>query len=730
MHKFHVTGNKDIDKGKKQWELLDLLIKKYETEDISDVTSSEFSAQKWETPNDRDTKSILFGKYCPEETHLPFQVFMKILMVHMVRERAFYSSSISNGINALIRQWVPIFNSLAQPILVAKRGERWVNFSSLQPFDIAYCAEHLISKNAALNKSGLFTLNSIALYQKESDISLFSEGFITPWIAENISVIDWHDQLRKLNNALPEKKPYSAFTDETVAKIVSAAMPFLGEVPPIPKFGIKLTTEEKNEPIISILQTIKNLNEQFICAASTRPVSISNSKSFKNILKKHKLIIDKLHPYNPQYLKESIENHKQNTIQPAWFTTLFNLSQQAAIWILALTTGLRNSDLRYLNRDCLHYSDIFEIWYVKAKLIKTKNTIFIPIGEPTVKAIKMLNWLQISDKCDYLISKVIFSFSGTEQLEKNFLISKLDTLNRKLKNFADYCETSLETISDDDKKGTCHNIRATLAGYIGKHSTLAILILKKLFGHSNNLMPDQYLRHNIFVRQEREQQLERMHSNIAHQIAQSIVKKEIGGIKGKELLKGAAQLEKKITEEMEKEYKLENKSLSEGDVHKKLIEVLQEIILNDTKNEQTQTLLTPMGVVCMRATNQSTDSPCAATINKKERDKAGVSRAMFSAITQLPNPAQCIGIDCQDAAVTKIHSLPLLAQFDWYSNILRHGTDENREINEDAKHFVETYYPIIQANNLMEKAVAFMTKHRAVLKYLYEDQKRKGYFDD
>jgi hypothetical protein len=300
-----------------------------------------------------------------------------------------------------------------------------------------------------------------------------------------------------------------------------------------------------------------------------------------------------------------------------------------------------------------------------------------------------------------------------------------NVVNVALKGFAARHSIRLDTVSDDDDEGTCHCVRATLGSYIGSHSAMAILILKSLFGHSNNLMPDQYIRHNPFVKKFRHKQLEAMHSQTARDIATSIVNKKISGPKADELLQGLEHLEEKLDEKG----KLENDSLTEMDTHQKLIDVLSEIILADIVNEQSQTLLTLLGVICMRATNRTDSSPCAASTDALERDKAGVSRAMFNALPSLPNPAQCIGNGCPDALMTEKHSMPLLEKFDWYTNVLRTCTDPNRDMDEDAQQFMDTYYPIVMANDMLTEANDFINKYGKDLRVLYADRKQEGYFD-
>ncbi|WP_371194808.1 hypothetical protein [Glaciecola sp. SC05] len=715
-----------FEQGKKQWEVLDSIILKYEGQPINFTRNNKFIDQEW-TLDDEDNTGIHWGKHLNPKYYLPMQVYLKALMVYLIEVEQMAYKSVVGGMTSFMSQFVPVLEAYGAPILKATKNSPWLGLVSLEANDITLVLDKIAIDNS---RSGEATPRILNYFEKtqmrvEEGFHFFASGFITPWTLEGIVYSKWLTQQKERHNLVQEKKPFSPFSDETVAGIIEPAMKFLDGITvttPINSNNatqdlIELTPSDLKAPIVSILNAVKEVRKTSTHCQCVKLINYDNE--FNKLMIEHKNYIDELHPISAKNrVNRPVAKLMHNTILKQWFSDFFQLTQTAAIWILAMSTGLRNVDIRLLDSTtCLQYSAKFKIWYVRAELKKTKNTILIPVGEPAVKAIKLLNWLRPLE-ANVLIQIKVFLFNDTYDGIKNPHMGG-NTLNTRLKAFASHFNVNLDF--GDGDEGTAHCIRATLAGYIGRHSVLAVLILKKLFGHSNNLMPDQYIHHNVLVKKQRAQQLERMHSNTAHQIARSIANKEVAGTKGDELLAGAKKLETKI--------RLENKSLNEMQVHRKLIDVLVEIILNDINNEQTQTLLTPVGVICMRATNHSADSPCATNINKAERDRAGVSRAMFSALPQLPNPSQCIGLDCPDALATKTHSIPLLEQFDWYTNVLRQCTDETRDMDEDAQHFVDTYYPIIMANNMLADAISFRKKYGPALRTLYGDIKSEGYFD-
>jgi hypothetical protein len=713
------------ERGKKQWQILDSIIVEAQKKPLS-FTENDYLEQEWIFDN-RERTGLHWGKYLDIHFYFPMQVYLKNLTIYLIEVERLAYKTVVGAVTNFMTQIVPALEEFGTPVLKALKHSPWLPLGALEPNDIALVLNKIIKNKGHMGEATLRSLDIIEKTQKRKGegFNFFTAGFITPWKNEGIVYSSYLKQLKEQYGLVSEARPYRPFADEVVAQIVEPAMKFLDGInvmqPDKPNKTsqelLKFTDKDLAAPVVSILNAIKEVRMH---STHTQCVKlINNDKTFKRLINKHKSYIYDLHPISDENRVNRPEDKQMHrTILKSWFSKLFEITQFAAVWIIAFSTGLRNIDLRFLDANsCLHYSTKFRIWYMKADLQKTKNTIYIPIGPPAVKALKLLNWLRVFDS-SILIQSRVFLFNDTHGRVKNAYIGG-GTLNIKLKRFAEHYGITLAF--DDATEGTCHCIRATLAGYIGRHSVLAVLILKKLFGHSNNLMPDRYLHHNVMVTKNRDKTVEQMHSKFAHEIAKSIVNEEVAGTKGGELLRGAVLLKEKI--------RLENESLTEIDVHKKLTEVLYEIILNDIKNEQTQTLLTPMGVICMRATNHSNDSPCAATINKAERDKAGVSRAMFGALSQLPNPAQCIGLDCPDALATNTHSLPLLEQFDWYTNVYRQCTDKNRDMDDDARHFVDTYYPIVMANDMLSEAVLFRKKYGPALRQLYVDKKPEGYFD-
>ncbi|MEL7306908.1 MAG: hypothetical protein AAGK05_02935, partial [Pseudomonadota bacterium] len=158
----------------------------------------------------------------------------------------------------------------------------------------------------------------------------------------------------------------------------------------------------------------------------------------------------------------------------------------------------------------------------------------------------------------------------------------------------------------------------------------------------------------------------------------------------------------------EKEFQLKNESLTEMELFQTLEERLKNIYLDDIKNGETYSLLTPMAVICNRACNNTSDSPCAAQSNNQKRISSGIKKAITNALSTLPNPSQCVGTSCSDALLGKKWSRKLLEDFDFFHKY-RNVAEPSSAIEEDA--------------------LAFIKMYAEPLKSIYADERKEGYFD-
>ena len=432
--------------------------------------------------------------------------------------------------------------------------------------------------------------------------------------------------------------------------------------------------------------------------------SFKNKKSsqiVRKLVEKYKDTFDMILPI--RYVL--YESEKYTVVTPGWFSELLKLVQSASAWIVLLTTGLRNVDMRNLVVGCCQPSKrMDDMWWLVSDIKKTKNRIVIPVGEPTYKASKLLESARYYNS-DFLICNARHRthsyMSGREYTdEETGFIRTSASFNNLLKVLPSKYDFSIETIAEDDTDATAHCIRATLAGYVAENSHVAILILKRLFGHSNALMPNEYIYRNPLVIKKRNELQLKLTNDMAKDMGYAVAHGEVSGRNGEALLKGAAEIEREI--------RLENRSLTEMELFQNLEARLTQMFLDDMINGETYALLTPMAVICNRACNNTSDSPCAAQGNNQDRITVGVKKAITDALSTLPNPAQCVGVGCPDALLGKKWSRPLLQSFDYFHKY-RQATSPSSTVEEDAAVFLNTYAKPLMA--------------------IYGDEREEGYFN-
>ena len=151
----------------------------------------------------------------------------------------------------------------------------------------------------------------------------------------------------------------------------------------------------------------------------------------------------------------------------------------------------------------------------------------IPIPPQTKQAIDLLNAINFApSKVDNLVTRM-FLFGSSKYWHYN----DGHLLNEHLREFAlKYKADLLHELEGDDRiEGVCHRGRVTMAQWIGTNSPLAVMIVKRLFGHSNDIMPDQYLRHNKLVQDEREEIQKATYVDLSDELSEAIIDEKFSG---------------------------------------------------------------------------------------------------------------------------------------------------------------------------------------------------------
>ena len=267
-----------------------------------------------------------------------------------------------------------------------------------------------------------------------------------------------------------------------------------------------------------------------------------------------------------------------------------------------------------------------------------------------------------------------------------------ENINRLLRLWAKFCDQNvLDGLEEDDNpEGMAHRCRATMAGWIGTNSPLSVLIVRRLFGHKNGVMPDHYLRSNQHVQQVREEVRAKTRSDFAEQMTDAIVDgKFSGGVKNT-FTQGREHLKELVIQEANRN----NESLTEGEMRKRLKDRIRFVLLAKLNNGDLLALQTPLAFVCTRNPGSATDAPCSINSANNQRLEQEIDKQFATALqmTGLPELDNCKGANCQHSFLyDNPLARTLLEQFKYYTMYLRGIKYTNIDLDKEAKLFVSLY---------------------------------------
>lgn len=373
-----------------------------------------------------------------------------------------------------------------------------------------------------------------------------------------------------------------------------------------------------------------------------------------------------------------------------WLRDLLYLARGACVNVILLTTGLRNVDVRGLRVGaCRQSGRVDMLFYLRADIQKTKNVIILPVPGQTDKSIRLLEKIKFTDS-PYLIDAGMFPL-GHKALNTADVRSDTndefearhnygDALNEMIRYFA--AHFNIPFISNTT--GTPYSVhccRTTVAGWLGSASNLSILLVRRLFGHSNNVMPTVYLNNNPTFVAERDAQKARAHAETARQMGLAASQGRLAGVKGEQLERGFQEHKSRMEAEKQKSH-----SLTDAEILMTFNQILEQRISSGS----VCAFLTPFGVQCMRNPSDSSQPPCAKRAN---RDKTqDIDPELLQHVSDI-NPQQCIGTSCTEAVLGP-WSTSVLETLNWYRALLSHQlgdmfNEENFIVS--AKHFIQQY---------------------------------------
>jgi hypothetical protein len=676
------TSEKLLGFKRNLWEQISELEEIYAKKPMTEFyDENNFMSTKWRIS---EVKSIDWSRYLsPSKDNLPLLLLLKITVYHYVQ----VLKKDGNIFVGNIKKFIDIFGSrmAIENILTGEKNNLFIPASIINEDKISGWTKDAIQSKELTSPAALDILEKVASIPVNKLYGLKFLKITTTFPWKNL----------KGSNGLTKRQHYinSLLGSKATRTLTKSYKPFSQEVcAKILDFSIPIVTEHAD-----------TLKELFQVANDPKYKQANNQKMFtaegRDKILEQKDVLLKVLPY---------KLHGGYQLNNGYFNELYDIVQAASLWIILFTTALRNVDVREnLLRQCYLKDEESELlYYLLTDIKKTKQENFtIPVPKLTIDAIDFLNSINIApETCsNLLIRRTLVRGGKTAKTWHYTGGQQVGSLLRKMANLLNVdLLDGLEV--DDNEEGVAHRCRATMAGWIGTNSPLAVLIIRRLFGHTNGVMPDHYLKHNVHVQAERRAIQRQTYIKTSDEFAESIISGNIsGGIKNS-LESGKKQLENLIVLEA----KQNNESLTQGEIRLRLKERIADVLFKRLYQGEILGLQTPLAYVCMRNPLSAIDSPCSINSSKQQRINKEIDKSFASSLqmTGLPELDNCKGPLCQhsflyDNPLTKI----LLEQFRYYTTYLQGINKSAVNLDIEAKNFINLYsvplsevYPDVMKN--------------------------------
>lgn len=670
------------------WTQIRELEDNYNTKSMSEFSGeNNFSDLIWKID---DVCYIKWSKLItPSESNLPLLLLLKITLYHYIQVLKQDGAGICYYISIFIKIFAKRMS--AENILFADNKGLFIPASIINEEKISLWIKDSVSTGE------LFSPGALTILVKISSIPIskfYGVNFLKiktsfPW--KNYKSLNGLSKLQLyLNDILGTKatrteiKSYKAFSENSIAKLLDFSIPIITEYAMSFKdvFDIASDKRYRQKENPNLLTTIG-----------------------RDKILTYQVILEKVLP---------IKLHGDNELRISYINELYDIVLAASLWIILLSTGLRNVDVRLnlLKKCFIPDQDSKLIFYLITDIKKTKQKNYpIPVPLNTIDAINFLNSINISpNDCPYLIVRRSLTYASTTANTWHYASGS--QLNNLLRKMSDLIEVDLldGLEENDNSEGVAHRCRATMAGWIGTNSPLAVLIIRRLYGHTNGVMPDHYLKHNVHVQAERKEIQRQTYISTSEEFAENIITGNISGGVSESLKAGAKNVENLIILEAQQN----NESLTQGEIRETLKTRIADVLFKRLSQGVMLGLQTPLAYICMRNPISAVDAPCAINSSKQEKIDKEIDKHFASSIqmTGLPELGNCKGPLCQhsflyDNPLTKI----LLEQFKYYVTYLKGISKTKINLDLEAKNFIKLYsapltevYPDIM-NKLSNRSV-------------------------
>ena len=662
----HIIKLDDNNLLSKQLWMLKKLEQSFENVDMTKISAtSKFTDNTWTFPciSEPDFK----WEECFSADQYPLMLLCKLTLYYQIT----YLNKARTSVR-YIKPFITYFSDILKEkkILTTNNDYSINGLDLLTSSDISLVVEQRITtNNNSFDGSALTLLSWLNTLPTAlvKNAPIFTRKAELPWDG---SYYNWlHDNIACLGH-FKDSVSYPPIPFPIVSQILNSALPWIDT--------------NRIEKLTEVFDLFRKELKGTKAVTYTKKFSQKLTKKLKNSYQ------DFFSDFFPMEFDDS------QLISARWYRDLFFLIRSACCQIILLTTGLRNVDTRLLKVGCCAPSGRSELlYYLVTNIKKTKKkNLVLPVPEATYLAVKLLENIRIDTSSVFIFSSL--NAQKNRSKGEEWGIADTKSIGAMIRRFFSHYKIPQLLNSELDIEASAHCFRATLAGWIGQNSYMAIIILKRLFGHSNALMPDAYLRNNPIIIKQRESLIKSNQLELAKEITKAISSSSLAGGKADVISSGYNNLKNTINEDLAT---TNSESQLETDLDLTLDEQFTQLLFERISSGQIYGMLTPLSVICMRKTSDTSESPCSHEKYRKLRADKNFSKALTEILGTLPDPVNCIGNKCKDSLIGS-WSVPLYETYIFYIDYLKNVS--NKKSDEDF--YNEAYLFIKQYGDDIKKA--------------------------
>lgn len=615
-----------------QWALLHALEKQYIGRAVWNM-SSNFEDDKWLAVEGKRKTVVINWEGSLGRSGRALQILCKVICFEMVTSSRLEPSTIQSKFFLQKNTMIELVEKKA--LLAGAAGELCLGLSHITDDDLLAMLDVRLagasSENQFLQECSEIAAWTTLANHLGDEVPLFDFRARLPWVKSGMAIADWVKlRAADLGQVLRESKGYVPLASETVAPLIERSL------------HLVITHGELFRELGPLLRGYRYGQSYDI-------------HSPEELLNKYAPVLSDV--VMPPTIDGMASKDKKAAAVFGWMRQLCYLARVACVNIILLTSGLRNGDMCRLRTGCCRPSGRVDmLYYLQANIKKTKNAVVLPVPEQTYIAISLLTVLKHTEN-DYLLDGATWASTTFKDISEEDAWISNHALISMVREFSKYFKIPfVDPINGNPY--TVHNYRTTVAGWLDSHSNLSVLLVRRLFGHRNDVMPTVYLRNNPSFIKARKEQKEQAAAETARQMALAASKGRLAGAKGEQLLRGYREHVSRLEANPGKSH-----SLTDIELILSFSKLIEQRILDGT----TCGFLTPFGVLCARNPSDSSQPPCAKRSHRENTRE--IAELVLQHLNDI-DPANCIGTSC-DQAMVGPWSDPLKESLLWYAGLVR-----------------------------------------------------------